>query len=1356
MCDLNLCSFKKFGDLKPYAEHLRKYHRSSAAHSAACAECPGLKLCNMCGYVYAGSAALNSHRMHCKPGSKSCSKAGNSVKNSFLPTPRSKKGHMTDSDSDYDGATIASNRRSKGRLGHEKSAFKVSDARTPQISRPTGGARVRTPVSLPGNSGTNSATASISAPSVPANQATNSRILVSTPIGFLDRDSLFGSPEHPGPGHDPAGPRTPADAQLDGFTVVQRRSQRVIARLADNDEGNNVGKARGRNNSRSAARAISSVKMTTPPTSVLRVSNTSPRQNGYENPRYPTRSMSNASANACNSLIPMVGSFSGNSTAISNFSGRPDHGSSADCVPMTEEEDAIYASNYLPSASSVDRAATDAETPPTSEVDSETGDFSEYSDLGSESLADDPDCYPNFEMAGVCTVYSIPKRLLPATTRIVVLVLSLVVEAINQGNADLALIGIRAFCCIPCLVEMDGSCKAKRVFETALTATNPLEMLIQAVPKDLRKKRWSRMGQQLPKPGIPVARVQNLVSHNACSKALRLIESSKTSSMVAVDDEVKERILALFPRKTPATSIPISFDTVGRVEVCVGDVKAALDGLPRQSSGGVSGWSYDALRALARSGGTEFVEVLAKLFQLIVDGKCPVSEHWTSSRVIPLAKKGNALDIRPICIGDSVMRVLGRLVAAKYAAKMGAALAPLQFGIGVKGGTEAIVHACSVWADIATSADLPYGVLGIDFKNAFNSVSRKAVYDGVKTFCPELIPLLRWSYGEDSKLFLSSGDYLGTCESGVRQGDPLGPLFFCLAVQKLLLQAKERFGATDFLAYMDDTTALGPVEDFPRIIQLFCSAPFKAAGLVVNKAKCWAWVPASFRLQFSEDVLGIAVKECVTVLGGFVGDDQDCTAACLARARAYGDVTKDIGGLHPQTALVLLRLCINSRPMFLARTQLPQQASVALREFDDCVDTVLLRLCRSSCNTLEGAARWVRALPFKRGGLGLRRFDDIHAAAWSASFMAGFLTMVSAVPVFAYIVNFHQDFDPMRNRLAIVKEWYPDFLVPGEEKLVCKVLAFIEEKTEKWAHRLDDVFAPDVQKEMLSLPKQRVLTTKVDDRAEADLTNFLADDQFAKAWWIGSCSSASATWQHMVIGQPSYVLTAEQFVSTLNMRLLRGSPELSFDVATVCSLCHGADGETRYDNRFHALSCPALQGMRTMRHDYVRDTVACLLRKVYGAGKVQVESPIEGTENRLDVTVTTQEGVRFIDVTLISPACTKGVGNGAHLNERGFLVEAENRKIAKYQGALQARNIAATALIPFVVSCTGTLGPRAEEFLMKLVGQANPEHADPKSELRFFRRRIQYQVAYGNARCMQCQRDHLDVVRRQRQGPLLA
>ncbi len=84
----------------------------------------------------------------------------------------------------------------------------------------------------------------------------------------------------------------------------------------------------------------------------------------------------------------------------------------------------------------------------------------------------------------------------------------------------------------------------------------------------------------------------------------------------------------------------------------MGDVKAALDGLPRQSSGGVSGWSYDALRALARSGGTEFVEVLAKLFQLIVDGKCPVSEHWTSSRVIPLAKKGNALDIRPICIGD--------------------------------------------------------------------------------------------------------------------------------------------------------------------------------------------------------------------------------------------------------------------------------------------------------------------------------------------------------------------------------------------------------------------------------------------------------------------------------------------------------------------------------------------------------------------------------------------------------------------------------------------------------------------------------------------------------------------------------
>jgi hypothetical protein len=142
--------------------------------------------------------------------------------------------------------------------------------------------------------------------------------------------------------------------------------------------------------------------------------------------------------------------------------------------------------------------------------------------------------------------------------------------------------------------------------------------------------------------------------------------------------------------------------------------------------------------------------------------------------LIAFNKKDGVL--RPIAVGMTLRRLVGKVASVKAIEVCRAFLSPRQLGIGAKGGAEAIAHAARRYIDQLAPGHI---LVKIDFSYAFNSVWRD-VLESVVQHIPELLPLVTSAYGSTS--FLMLADKLIEPAEGVQQGDPLSPLLFSLAI----------------------------------------------------------------------------------------------------------------------------------------------------------------------------------------------------------------------------------------------------------------------------------------------------------------------------------------------------------------------------------------------------------------------------------------------------------------------------------------------------------------------------------------------------------------------------------------------
>ncbi|KAL5478021.1 hypothetical protein EMCRGX_G024896 [Ephydatia muelleri] len=96
-------------------------------------------------------------------------------------------------------------------------------------------------------------------------------------------------------------------------------------------------------------------------------------------------------------------------------------------------------------------------------------------------------------------------------------------------------------------------------------------------------------------------------------------------------------------------------------------------------------------------------------------------------------KEGCAPDIRPIAVGETLRRLVGKCMCALLKVKAADFFQPLQFGVACRAGAENVTHGLRICIEEHWSDD-DFVAFKVDMKNAFYAVSRQAVVEECATF----------------------------------------------------------------------------------------------------------------------------------------------------------------------------------------------------------------------------------------------------------------------------------------------------------------------------------------------------------------------------------------------------------------------------------------------------------------------------------------------------------------------------------------------------------------------------------------------------------------------------------------------
>jgi Reverse transcriptase (RNA-dependent DNA polymerase) len=264
---------------------------------------------------------------------------------------------------------------------------------------------------------------------------------------------------------------------------------------------------------------------------------------------------------------------------------------------------------------------------------------------------------------------------------------------------------------------------------------------------------------------------------------------------------------------------------------------------------------------------------VTNLVNRLAYGRAPTAfAPWLCGAPLTALAKPNG-GIRPIAVGEVIRSLVAKCLMARVRQPAQALLAPLQLGVAITGGAEAIVHSVrrliTHHLDAAVS---PYwALLQVDFSNAFNLVRRDVFCQSTLEHFPALGPWVPWFYDSQSNLFYE-GEIVCNSVRGVQQGDPLGPLLFCLVLRHVSLGIVDIFASAEPTTAAPNTSCLDDrvfghtLGTLSRVLSYLQSPQVQDLGRSLNLANCLVYQPSSRPIP---NLLPVATPSLAVLLPGY-------------------------------------------------------------------------------------------------------------------------------------------------------------------------------------------------------------------------------------------------------------------------------------------------------------------------------------------------------------------------------------------------------------------------------------------------------------------------------------------------------